>query len=129
MMMETVMFEEIYRKAREKGLEAGHALVPTPMVVYEADLEGNRIGPDYEPIMDGACGFAWIIVKPGNSKFANWLKKNELARKDSYYGGVSIWVSDYNQSHEKKAAYAKAFAEVLKVLLPELRVVAMDRLD
>ena len=45
------------------------------------------------------CGFAWVNVKPGTSKFAKWLKEKELASKDSFKGGVTIWVGDFNQSY------------------------------
>ena len=41
-----------------------------------------------------------------------FLKKNDYARPDSYYGGVSVWVGGYNQSMERKAAHASAMAKV-----------------
>jgi hypothetical protein len=65
-------------------------------------------------VNDGVCGFAWVIVKPANSRFAKWLIANGHARKDSYYGGVNVWVGDYNQSMQKKERYADAFAAVLE---------------
>ncbi len=52
-------------------------------------------------------------MKPGNSWFARFLKAAGLARK-AVYGGVSVWVSAYNQSMERKEAYAHAFANVLR---------------
>lgn len=110
-------WQAIYDLAHKAGHEAATGMVPEPMTVVERanPLDDNsEIVKQYEPIADGVCGFAWINVKPGNSSFANWLKKNDLARKDSYYGGVTIWVGDYNQSYEKKMAYAGAFAKVLK---------------
>lgn len=100
-------FSEIYGKAHEAGLKAVESLEITPMIV--TDVRGNKI----DTVADGPCGFAWVNVKPGNSKFANWLKKNNVARPDSYYGGVTIWVSAFNQSMTKKSAYASAFADVL----------------
>ena len=51
-------------------------------------------------------------MSPGNCSFANWLKKNKLAHKH-YYGGVAIWVGQFNQSMQKKEEYAHAFASVL----------------
>jgi hypothetical protein len=106
----------LYEKADFAGRDAARKCVPTPMVVGQAtSLFGNEI--DYskpvEVVNDGVCGFAWVNLKPGNSQFANWLKKNGYARPDSYYGGVTVWVSDYNQSMQKKKAYADAFARVL----------------
>ena len=68
----------------------------------------------YAPVMDGMCGFAWVNVKPGNSRFAKWLRDNGLARKDGYYGGVTVWVSQFGQSSTRKIAYAGAFAAVLR---------------
>lgn len=75
------------------------------------NFKNENTGEVYGPYP--ACGFAWVNVKPGNSKFANWMKKNKLARK-SYYGGVDIWVSlGGSQDMEKKYAYAAAYANVL----------------
>jgi hypothetical protein len=36
-----------------------------------------------------------------------------MARKDGYYGGVTVWISEYNQSMARKEAHARAFAAVL----------------
>jgi hypothetical protein len=74
----------------------------------------------YEPFP--ICGFAWVTVKPGNCVFANWLKKKGHARK-AYGGGVQIWISGYGQSHDKKEAYAHAFANKLKELLIDTGIV------
>jgi hypothetical protein len=74
------------------------------------------------------CGFAWVNIKPGNSAFANWLKMKKIARRDEYYGGVTVWVSDYNQSMERKMAYAGAFARTLEAAGLK-RVYAMSRMD
>ncbi len=124
-------FQALYNLADQAGKAAAKALTPTPMVVgTPTTLFGNEI--DYskpvEVVNDGVCGFAWVNLKPGNSAFANWLKKNKLARPDSYYGGVTIWVSDYNQSMERKSAYAGAFARVL-VENGFKRAYSMSRMD
>lgn len=111
---------DLYAAADAAGQEAVEALVASgrirPMVVGNATgLFGNGIDlskPVYY-VADGACGFAWVKVYPGNSKFARFLVKNGLARK-SYSGGVDIWVSAYSQSVQKKEAYARAFANVVK---------------
>ena len=42
-----------------------------------------------------------------------FLKDNDIGRKDSYYGGHTIWVSDFGQSVTRKENYARAFAKVL----------------
>lgn len=115
-------FKNLYEKADKAGQLAASNQVPEPMVV----LDGNaRV---FEVVSDGVCGFAWVNMKPGNSKFANWLKKNKLARSDEYYGGVTIWVSDYNQSMERKSAYAGGFASVL-IEAGYTKTYAMSRMD
>jgi len=92
----------IYNEARIAGLKAVKDLVVTPMIVG-----------GYEPVLDGVCGFAWIVIKPANCAFANWARREGLGRT-GYGGGLHIWVGDFDQSYEKKQAYAWAFAEVLR---------------
>lgn len=108
-------FFDLYTRAHRAGLEAGTNKSPRPMVVQEhANMLDDRSPVVHsELVMGGVCGFAWINIKPGTSAFAKWLKKKELARTDSYYGGVTVWVSEFGQSMEKKMAYAAAFANVL----------------
>jgi hypothetical protein len=60
----------------------------------------------------GVCGFAWVVIRPANCPFANWMKTNKGARK-AYGGGLSYWVHDFDQSMERKLAYAHAFATIL----------------
>ncbi len=108
-------FEALYAKAVVAGNEAVNGFKPIPMVVGTAIGFSNQIDqtkPTYFEA-DGVCGFAWVNVKPGNSSFAKWLKKTDKARSDSYYGGVTIWVNEFNQSMQKKEVYAHAFAKVL----------------
>ena len=95
-------FQKIWDDAVDAGREAGEKVVPAPMVVSGG----------YEPVMDGVCGFAWVNIKPGTSAFAKWLKKQGFARSDSYYGGVTVWISDYGQSMTRKEAYAREMARV-----------------
>lgn len=110
------VFAALVRQAEEAGYAAALAARPTTMVVGQAKGPfSNEI--DYtkkvyfEP--EGACGFAWVIVRPGTSAFAKYLKKVGKARPDSYYGGVCVWVSQFNQSVARKEAYAQAYASVL----------------
>lgn len=109
-------FMSLLVKAQSAGLEAAKAKKPMGMLVTET---ANPLDPNSEVIMqeyisDGVCGFAWVNVKPGNCPFANFLKKQGEARPDEYYGGVTVWVSDFNQSMERKEAYAGAYAKVLR---------------
>lgn len=73
------------------------------------DEKVAKYGNDY-----GACGFAWVNIKPGNSRFAKWLKANKYARSDDYCGGVTIWISVGGQSIDLKETYAIAMAKVFK---------------
>lgn len=107
-------FSSLWNQARAAGVEAGMAVRPAPMVVFEADLSGRPIEGGqrwHEP--EGVCGFAWVVVKPGNCEFARWAKANKRARAE-YGGGMCVeWVSDFNQSMDRKEAYARAFSKVL----------------
>lgn len=108
-------FQAIYEEARQAGMNAGNSKVPVPMIVCEHSnpLDDNSpISREYAPVMGGVCGFAWIKF-PGNTAFGLWAKKKGYARK-SYPTGLSIWVSEFGQSMEKKEAFAYAFAEVLR---------------
>lgn len=106
----------LYKLADIAGKAAADKCCPTPMIVVQRANpfdDNSPIIKQYEPVMGGCCGFAWVNVKPGNSRFANWLKKTGRGRADSYYGGVTIWISDYGQSMNLKESYAYAFAKVL----------------
>ena len=126
-----LIFKKLYEKADNAGRNAAYRSVPTPMIVGTAknlfDTELDYSKP-VEVVNDGVCGFAWINFSPGTSRLAKWLKKNKLARKDDYYGGVTIWVSDYNQSMQRKEAYANAFAKVFIDFGYE-RTYSMSRMD
>lgn len=119
----------LYQRAHAAGHAAATGATPDPMVVYEADpLTGRRTAGGREwYVSEGVCGFAWVNIKPGTSAFARWLKTSGIARADAYYGGVSIWVGDYGQSHTRKTRYANAFARVLNDA--GIRAYAGDRLD
>ena len=108
--------QEIYSEAHSAGMAAGHGCTPTPMVVGQPTTPlGNDIDYSKETyyVADGLCGFAWINIKPARGKFVKFLKDNNIGRKDSYYGGWTIWVSGFGQSVTRKENYARAFAKVL----------------
>lgn len=113
-----VDFRELYEKAYAAGLAAGKAALPTPMIVGEAQA---LVGPGSDKIdysketyycESGVCGFAWVVV-PGNSPFGRWAKKAGVARP-GYPKGIHFWVREFGQSMERKEAFARAFAKVLK---------------
>jgi hypothetical protein len=92
--------------AHAAGIKAGRECRPIAMAV--CDSTGRPI----EIVDDGACGFAWIAF-PGNTAFGRWAKKQGLARSH-YPSGLCVWVSEFGQSVERKAAYSGAFAQVLR---------------
>jgi len=122
-------FQELYDRANQAGIDAVQKATVIPMEVVQ---HANPLD-DSSPVVrswhvpDGVCGFAWVIVKPGNSPFANWLKKNNLARPDTYNGGVNIWISAYNQSAQRKETHAHAMARVFSEA--GIRCYAGSRLD
>lgn len=103
-------------RAVEEGRRAGLAAAPEPMFIQ-----------GYAPVMEGACGFAWVNVKPAYSPVAKALVAMGMARKDGYYGGVTVWIAEYNQSMARKEAHARAFAKVLAEA--GVRAYAASRMD
>ncbi|MCK5548163.1 MAG: hypothetical protein KAI64_04060, partial [Thermoplasmata archaeon] len=96
------------------GQAAGENAVPRPMVVSEVNPVNDEPNGRQWFVGEGVCGFAWVNVRPGTSSFARWLKKEGLARRDNYLGGVTVNVPQFNQSYERKMAFASAFAGVLQ---------------
>lgn len=111
-------FQDLYDKADEAGNKAVSELKVTPMLVGSAKSifsdEIDYSKPTYV-VADGPCGFASIQIKPATTKFAKWLVANRYAKRDSYEGGIYIYVGQFNQSYQKKTAYAQAFANVLRL--------------
>jgi len=97
-------FEDIWREADLTGRDAAEAVTPRPMIV-----EG--MGRTYY-VEDGVCGFAWVNWK-ANTAWGRWTKATGRTRRDSYLGGQTLWVSDFQQSMARKEAYANAFSNVL----------------
>jgi hypothetical protein len=115
-----------FRSICDLANEAGKAAVETarvvPMVVgQETSLFSGVMDPaTMEYVSDGVCGFAWLNVYPAN-KGNTRLGKEERAvleangfRKNEYEKCYQLWISAYNQSMQKKEAYASAFAKVLR---------------
>jgi hypothetical protein len=109
-----MQLEAIYHEAHYKGNAAVQITTVTPMVVQQRENplnDDSRLVREYF-VSDGVCGFASVTVKPANSKFAKYLVANGLGRK-GYGGGVCMSIRDFNQSLQRKEAYAYAFASVL----------------
>ena len=99
--------ETLYNTAHQAGMEALEKATPTEMIVL--DERNEKI---YR-VAGGACGFAYIHIKPARGKFVTYLKKNNIGYRDSYRGGYSIPCYEGNQIMELKEAYTAAFADVL----------------
>lgn len=110
--------------AEAAGMAAGNAALPAPMIVTGTNGATGAVKHYY--VSEGACGFAWIVVRPGTSSFAKWLVANGKARKH-YAGGVCVWVGEFNQSVDRKSAYAYAYAGVLQAA--GIKAFADSRLD
>lgn len=109
---------------------------PQPMVVGTAKTffgdEIDETKPTYF-VAGGVCGFAWVVIKPANSKFVKWLKKQNIGYK-AYGGGWAIMARPQNtrnnplaQSLEINEAWAKAFAEMLRA--NGIKAYAESRMD
>lgn len=105
------LFSQIHNQAHEAGMKAGTNALPSPMIVGETDLQGNRNGRTWF-VSEGACGFAWVAFK-GNTAWGKWAKKEGIA-STAYPTGLQIWVHQFNQSMARKEEYARAYAEVLR---------------
>jgi hypothetical protein len=94
-------------EATNAGRSAFVASVPRPMTV----VGGNQSWS----VPDGVCGFAWVNVYGirKNSKMGKVLEANGF-RKNSYEKSFQLWISEGVQSLERKEAYARAYADVLR---------------
>lgn len=118
------IFAKAYEHALKAAQQAGEEHNPAPMVVCEHDdvLDDNSPIKKHWHVPQGVCGFAWVYIRPGNCKLANWLKKtypNDW-KTDSYSGGCKYWVFQYNQSYEKKMKFAGILAKELFFKIKEL---------
>lgn len=106
-------FQDIYDKADKAGREAVEQADIRPMVVnaHTNVLDDTSTIKESYYVADGPCGFASIEF-PANTSWARWCKKNNIGNKHTGTG-YYIWVSEYNQSLQKKEKYASAFAKVL----------------
>lgn len=77
-----------------------------PMVVVGRDRSYT--------VADGACGFAWLEIRPARGPLVTFLKKNGIGRVDHYNRCYSVSVFEFNQSIALKEAYAHAAAQSLR---------------
>ena len=113
-------FGDIWVAARAAATKAGAECKPTPMLINPFSEE------TYYLVLDGACGFAWVNIRPANGPFARWLKQQNVGCK-SYHGGWDVSIRAFDQSHARKTAAAHAMAAVLRAV--DIKAYAYDRLD
>ena len=111
--------QDIVTEAKQAAKNAAQAYVDD----WKAKTGGNQYG---EPMY---CGFAWVNIAPGTSKFARDLKKAGVVRGRSYYGGVDVWNPGGipTQSMDIKEACADTYVKVLGTY--GIRATAMSRAD
>lgn len=122
-------FQRIYNEALAAGKAAATAMTPAPMAVQAATglFDEFDFSRPYEVVSDGVCGFAWVNIRQASkagrkdSPFVKWLRERARGERFSEYGYFEdytkcwqIWVGGYGQSMQRKAAYAEAFAAVLR---------------
>ena len=106
------MCETLYRQANEAGIAAADEEELPEIKLIDIDFLGNPKPVQHGFTMQGMCGFA-VVHFPNTTKFAKWMVLEGIAGKDSYHGGLRMNVFQFNQSIDKKEAYAYAFTNVL----------------
>ena len=86
------------------GDAAANAIEVVPMTVVGRDrtywVEG------------GVCGFARVEVRPRTSAWAKWLLQTGW-RSSDYFKCVTLNISEFGQSMQRKEAFAQAFVRYL----------------
>jgi hypothetical protein len=122
-MIDKSTFTQICENASEAGYAVVANLRVVPMVVGQGTSLFSGVIDETKPtyfVADGACGFAWIHVYPANKGNTRLGKEERRVlesagfRKNDYEKSYQLWISDFNQSMQKKETYASAFAKVLR---------------
>jgi hypothetical protein len=123
---------KIWCEAWQAGVHAFEECMPIPMVVntHLAMEDDNSPIIKSNIVPGGACGFAYVNIKPGTSGLSKWLVKEGYAYSDDYRKGSTINVNyKGSQSHAKKVAMANAMAKIFSKHFPELEINVYDRED
>ena len=91
-------------EAHERGHRA--AIFADEQMIQVKDQNGRVFKPF--PI----CGFAWVRVKGLRGKKLKEFQKRGFDK--CFSGGQMLFVNDYDQSHDRKAAYAREYAKTLQ---------------
>jgi len=96
-------WETLYNFAHNEAVKASKKVIPTPMYITGYS----------EPVMEGMCGTATVVIKDARKGFAKWLKNNKIGYL-SYKGGWEVFAAIHDQSYEKATAYAETFERILR---------------
>ena len=99
---EKIAAEKVEREARYQEFSAW---------LTQAHEAGIKSTQSFEQESNVVNGHVWVIVRPGNSSFAQYAKKHGWKRANS--GGIILWIDEFEESMIKKFEYAKAFALTL----------------
>lgn len=91
-------WKQLFDLARSSALEAAEEMTPTPMVVSG------------EVIPEGEFGSAWVRIPDGRTRFARWVRKNNLG-SHAHPRGIAIF-APYSFL-QRSEVYANTFAEIL----------------
>jgi hypothetical protein len=117
------LFARAWTAGEAAAATAALAAKPTPMVVYTPKDGNDAVIDTAKPVYyesDGACGFAWVKVRPANAAFANWCKRTGKANRGrDYDGGLTVsWCpAGGTQSMARHEAAARAMAETITEVL------------
>ena len=123
--MDNTTWQGIYDEARSAGLTAATVKKPQTVAFFESDglspetdttlAQAVQQGKQVWVETEGVCGFAWIHFPKWREPFEKWLVASGNGKLEHYpKNHVSIWVSEFNQSYERKVAYAQTFAAALQ---------------
>ncbi len=135
-MIDQTTFKEICNIAHEAGVEAVKNVITEAVLVYQETYPFSGVMDKTKPsyiLDDYPCGFSWVDVYPlnkGNTRLGKEERKMlESAgfSKNDYTKTYQLWISAYNQSIQKKEAYASAYAKVLRE--NDIRAYSGSRLD
>jgi len=126
---QSVSIPELIAQATAAGDAAVQALQVRPMVVAQHASPLDDASPVVKTwlVEGGPCGFAWVSLKGLRGGGIRSAFLGAGFKKDSYEGGLKLWISGFGQSVQKKEAYANAFANVLRAA--GFRAYADSRLD
>ena len=101
----------LFTQAVMAGNKAGEEAIPRPMIVTGGILGGKK---ESWYVSEGMCGFAWVDVPDKTCELAQYMMIFERGYSDYPKVHAKYWVSEFNQSYERKLAYAKAMAKVFR---------------